>query len=85
MERSVCPQTDPETFYPEKGCSPRDAKTVCRGCPVILECRRYALDHNEPYGIWGGLTPPERKALKAAGVPADRAEEFFTAAVRRAS
>ncbi|PYC77413.1 transcription factor WhiB [Streptomyces tateyamensis] len=39
------------------------AKAVCAGCPVRVECRRYALDAREPYGVWGGLTEDERHRL----------------------
>ncbi|WP_342448045.1 WhiB family transcriptional regulator [Trueperella pyogenes] len=29
---------------------------MCQSCPVLDECREYALSHNEPYGVWGGLS-----------------------------
>ena len=32
-------------------------------CPVLTQCRQYALDAAEPYGIWGGMTPLERALL----------------------
>jgi WhiB family redox-sensing transcriptional regulator len=41
------------------------AKEVCRGCPVIVECRHHALTVYEPYGIWGGLDESERRAAYA--------------------
>ena len=30
-------------------------------CPVIEQCRSYALAAQEPYGIWGGMTEEERR------------------------
>jgi WhiB family redox-sensing transcriptional regulator len=39
------------------------AKQICRSCPVLGACRGYALDAQEPYGIWGALTPSERLRL----------------------
>lgn len=42
----------------------RRAKEICAGCPVGSECLEYALRSNEKYGIWGGLEPRERVALK---------------------
>jgi WhiB family transcriptional regulator, redox-sensing transcriptional regulator len=36
------------------------AKTVCRGCQVIRQCRDHALAVQEPYGVWGGLSVAER-------------------------
>ncbi|MFC9359099.1 WhiB family transcriptional regulator [Rhodococcus sp. NPDC057014] len=40
-----------------------EAKLVCAQCPVIEQCREYALDYKEPYGVWGGLTSAERRHL----------------------
>ena len=39
-------------------------KTICDGCVVRPECLAYALDNNEQYGVWGGKTPNERKAMR---------------------
>ena len=36
------------------------AKEMCRVCPVLAECRDYALEVGEPYGVWGGMTESER-------------------------
>jgi len=44
------------------------AKAVCQVCPVAIECRRYALQIREPYGIWGGLTETERRRVLATSV-----------------
>ena len=37
------------------------AKAICQRCPVLEQCRRYALAAREPYGVWGGLTEEERR------------------------
>ncbi|MBY4039264.1 WhiB family transcriptional regulator [Rhodococcus fascians] len=47
----------------------QDAKAICSGCPVMQECRRYALSTPEPYGVWGGMTPTERHAVMVRGRP----------------
>jgi WhiB family transcriptional regulator, redox-sensing transcriptional regulator len=39
------------------------AKHVCHSCPVMLECRRFALASREPFGVWGGLGESERRAI----------------------
>lgn len=62
--RGVCAETDPEVFFPEKGGSTRQAKMVCRGCEVRGECLEYALEHDERFGIWGGLSARERLRMK---------------------
>jgi WhiB family redox-sensing transcriptional regulator len=63
-EKALCPQTDPEAFYPEKGGSTKDAKKVCQRCPVSKQCLQWALDNDERYGVWGGLSERERRRLK---------------------
>jgi WhiB family redox-sensing transcriptional regulator len=68
QERSLCAQTDPEAFFPEKGGSTREAKKVCVGCDVRAECLEYALAHDERFGIWGGLSERERRKLKKHAV-----------------
>lgn len=64
QERALCAQTDPEAFFPEKGGSTREAKQICAGCEVRTECLEYALEHDERFGIWGGLSERERRRLK---------------------
>lgn len=71
--------TPPDTWYPEHrttlGPSTRaDAEQaaieICAVCPVATECLLYALAHQEPHGIWGGLTPRQRRAVAAGKRPA---------------
>jgi WhiB family redox-sensing transcriptional regulator len=61
---ALCAQTDPEAFFPEKGGSTRDAKRICSSCDVRSECLEYALQNDERFGIWGGLSERERRKLK---------------------
>ncbi|MCA1188706.1 MULTISPECIES: WhiB family transcriptional regulator [Saccharopolyspora] len=68
QERALCAQTDPEAFFPEKGGSTREAKRICAGCEVRSECLEYALEHDERFGIWGGLSERERRRLKRRAV-----------------
>ena len=68
QERALCAQTDPESFFPEKGGSTREAKRVCMTCEVMGECLRFALDNNERFGVWGGLTERERRKLMERAV-----------------
>lgn len=62
--QALCAQTDPDLFYPETGQTSRTARTVCGPCPVIAECRAYALARPEPHGVWGGLSARERTLLR---------------------
>ncbi|MCU1533964.1 MAG: WhiB family transcriptional regulator [Glaciihabitans sp.] len=61
---SLCAQTDPEAFFPEKGGSTRDAKKICSSCEVRSQCLNYALENDERFGIWGGLSERERRKLR---------------------
>lgn len=70
-----CAETDPDAFFTDE---PRDgtlsyrpvyslenqAKKVCSDCPYRLACLKYALDHPEILGIWGGTTEKERTAIR---------------------
>ena len=42
----------------------RRSKEICFECPVREECLQDALVSNMQFGIWGGLTPQERRSLK---------------------
>lgn len=42
------------------------AKTVCAECPFKMKCAEYAIVANEEHGIWGGLTPTERRTISSA-------------------
>jgi|GEM_PF-345759 WhiB family redox-sensing transcriptional regulator len=68
QQRGLCMQTDPEAFFPDKGGSTREAKRVCVGCEVREVCLKYALDNDERFGIWGGLSERERRKLKKRAV-----------------
>lgn len=70
MDESICSETDPDAFFPEKGGSTREAKRICQGCPVRAECLEYALRTDQRFGIWGGFSERERRALKR-GVPVE--------------
>lgn len=53
-----------DVFFPEKGNQAHRAKKVCQECPVQQQCLQEALERDEPFGIWGGFTPPERLRIK---------------------
>nr|WP_283234660.1 WhiB family transcriptional regulator [Candidatus Protofrankia californiensis] len=68
QERALCAQTDPEAFFPEKGGSTREAKRICSGCEVRSQCLEYALEKDERFGIWGGMSERERRRLRRQAV-----------------
>jgi WhiB family redox-sensing transcriptional regulator len=76
-ERAKCLGADPDLFFPARASSPTEAqlqsaKDICALCPVREECLQYALSNDEQFGIWGGLSEEERRALRRnqKGLPA---------------
>jgi len=68
QDRALCAQTDPEAFFPEKGGSTREAKRVCAKCEVREDCLEFALQHDERFGIWGGMSERDRRRLRRLAV-----------------
>lgn len=64
--RANCMGVDPELFFPERGSSTREAKEVCRGCVVRVECLEFAIANSEKFGIWGGMSERERRRVRRA-------------------
>lgn len=64
MHDGLCAQTDPDAFYPNNGQPTAPAKRVCVGCPVTGDCLAYALAHNERFGVWGGTSERQRRAMR---------------------
>ncbi|MEV6794497.1 WhiB family transcriptional regulator [Streptomyces sp. NPDC051320] len=64
QERALCAQTGPEFFFPDPGSSTREAKRLCGVCEERVTCLEYALDHDERFGVWGGLSEKERLHLR---------------------
>lgn len=67
---AACKSADPDLFFaPEFECTAdwqariARAKAVCARCAVRDACLAYALDTAQWFGIWGGLTEDERRAL----------------------
>ena len=68
-----CQTTDPELWfgvyeYGDKFDQIRYtvAKELCNKCPVREACLAYALKAPETHGVWGGLAPKERQAMRNA-------------------
>lgn len=40
------------------------ALVICSACPVRDACLTHALDEKERWGMWGGLTPIERRRIE---------------------
>lgn len=64
MDRGLCVETDPDAFFPGQGEPAKDAKQVCRACEVRAECLEYALQNRIEFGIWGGTSEMDRRAMR---------------------
>ncbi|MDH2427777.1 WhiB family transcriptional regulator [Sphaerisporangium sp. TRM90804] len=67
--RAACRDVDPELFFPIGNTGPavmqiEEAKQVCRSCPVVEPCLKWAIESGQDAGVWGGLNEDERRALK---------------------
>ncbi len=60
--RARCRGEDPDTLFVQ-GAQQRDVREVCTACPVRTECLAHALDNRIRFGVWGGMTERERRAL----------------------
>ena len=60
--RGACRSGNPDDLFVQ-GAAQNRAKTVCLGCPVRTECLADALDNRIEFGVWGGMTERERRAL----------------------
>ena len=60
--QAACQNRQPDELF-VKGAAQNRAKQLCLGCPVRTECLAEALDNRIEWGVWGGLTERERRAL----------------------
>ncbi len=62
ITEAKCRDGDPDALF-VRGAQQRSAAFVCRHCPVKVQCLADALDNNIEFGVWGGLTERQRRAL----------------------
>lgn len=65
QSQGACRHYDPELFQPNSEIDAAVPKAICRHCPVMMECRGWALEKHEVYGVWGGLSESERASVWA--------------------
>jgi WhiB family transcriptional regulator, redox-sensing transcriptional regulator len=62
VSQALCRTQDPDSLF-VRGAAQREAALVCRRCPVMAECGAEALDNRVEFGVWGGMTERQRRAL----------------------
>lgn len=64
MQQGKCVDRPPDAMFPKAAGDQHAAAAECRaGCLVIRRCLAYALDTRTEFGVWGGMTERERRAL----------------------
>jgi WhiB family transcriptional regulator, redox-sensing transcriptional regulator len=78
VSQARCRQADPDELF-VRGAAQRKAAVICRHCPVIAECGADALDNRVEFGVWGGMTERQRRALLKQHPEVVSWAEFFAA------
>jgi WhiB family redox-sensing transcriptional regulator len=65
VARAACREMPVEAFFPPQSdkLGRAVALAVCARCPVRRECLDWALEVDEPDGIFGGTVPAQRRQL----------------------
>lgn len=64
-----CTTEDPELFFPigwgdEHTFQIKQAKAVCRKCPLMAGCLEFALETGDGHAILAATTPAERDVIR---------------------
>jgi len=59
---ALCLTVDPDELFVQ-GADQHRAAAICRRCPVVHQCAAEALDNKVEFGVWGGMTERERRAM----------------------
>jgi WhiB family transcriptional regulator, redox-sensing transcriptional regulator len=76
VAKALCKQTDPDALF-VRGAAQRKAAVICRHCPVMQECAAEALDNKVEFGVWGGMTERQRRALLKQHPEIESWTDFF--------
>lgn len=61
-DQARCRGTPVDVFFPAHNTRP--AKEICQGCPIRARCLDYAMTNGIEFGVWGGTSEKERRALR---------------------
>lgn len=62
VDRALCANDEPDSLFVQ-GAAQREVRRRCMSCQVRMECLADALQCEANFGVWGGLTERERRAL----------------------
>lgn len=63
QDRALCVGAGPELWFPPKDGDAITPKAICNACPVVEQCRAWAVANHEGHGVWGATSPAERERL----------------------
>jgi WhiB family transcriptional regulator, redox-sensing transcriptional regulator len=63
-----CAKTNPDLWFAPGAMEHKEAKRICRHCPVQRQCLSYAMSAPVDHGVWGGLTERERRRQRRLGL-----------------
>jgi WhiB family transcriptional regulator, redox-sensing transcriptional regulator len=66
MVDGACVDEPVDLWFASQGHHVRDAQAICAGCGVRERCLEYAVGEMIVHGVWGGLTPRQRRPLQTA-------------------
>ena len=82
--QGLCLTADPDKLF-VRGAAQKKAAALCRDCPVKAECLADALDNEVEFGIWGGMTERQRRALLKQHPEVESWSDFFASRRQAAS
>lgn len=62
IDHAICGKDEPDSLFVQ-GAAQREVRMKCMECPVRLDCLADALQFEANFGVWGGLTERERRAI----------------------
>lgn len=64
MADASCAQIGGDAWFPNEHDNGAEARRVCKACPVVNECRDFAVETNQQDGIWGGMGVNQLRKLR---------------------
>ena len=61
---AACIGMDSNIFFLDYRGNYRQARAICQACPVRTECLDSELAYAETWGMFGGLSPRERREIR---------------------
>ena len=78
VSQARCKDIDPDELF-VRGAAQRKAASICRHCPAD------ALDNRVEFGVWGGMTERQRRALLKQHPEVRSWADFFAQQIERHS